>query len=290
MLKKIKIETLSQWMIVLATVSVLFNYFLGNTVSTLFALNSVYLLEYHQYWRIFTYTILPGSLESLILFSFSLFFLSPYLIKKLGNKNLNLLYLAITVLNGIVLLILNQKSHVFFYGADGISFFLISSFILNFLIKGNQEKSRSTKKIKDLTLIMVCIWLATTILRVTTITKGDIFSSLFTAELGIASGLYLYLHQKIMIKKELKKERVPQKYFVPEISESLQEPYRTSYNTFPHRQNVNDEAYLSPDYNFEEIYSEDNLNLILDKINESGKESLTNDELHFLRNYSNLIK
>ena len=39
-------------------------------------------------------------------------------------------------------------------------------------------------------------------------------------------------------------------------------------------------------YEFEENLSEDRLNEILEKINETGKESLSNEELRFLDEYS----
>ena len=49
-----------------------------------------------------------------------------------------------------------------------------------------------------------------------------------------------------------------------------------------------------PDENYypdsEEVYTEDRLNEILDKINERGKESLSPEELRYLRDYSRKLK
>jgi len=252
-------------------------------------------LEELKLWKILTFPFAIHTLDSFLLFAFAFNFFSVKLEKLVGSFRYPFWLLILNLILGCLITLVFWNSQFSFSGIDGISIFAISLYLM--------LKPRSTFNIfkgkinlLPMTLLFLIFWISSKIfvygfndatMAITTIT-----SSIF----GIATSLLIYFQIKIYNRNEVEPatETHPRNFPDIEMLSAIREKKTAGflYNTEKMKyDNIDELIDENTYYNLTDdpAINEDHLNYILDKINETGRDSLTHAERKFLYDYSKQI-
>ncbi len=263
----------------------LLNYFFQGYISQLFHLDSQSILQKLEFWRLFTYPLAFGSIESFLLLIATFYIFAPMIENKIRPMIFGVITFSLIVAFGIIHTLIFWDNAIILKGAECISIAILSLYTL----------FEPKKKIKIYLLPPFPLIVATSLIALLWfIAKyfgsysnlSYLVQSSLSLTFGVTSALMVFIHlvtfRKIFSRgeKELLKEftKIDETRKYAMMREGMYERYK-----------LNDE-FDNLD-NFEEVdYSESRLNEILDKIIEQGKDSLTYEEMLFLENYSRHLK
>lgn len=262
------------------------NYFSGGTANQYLELIPEKVWSSFELWRLISYPFAIPGLESILLFSFSFYFVASK-IETLFKEKIYPIFIGLMVLfQGIFVSLVFRDSSILFSGADGISFLMIFLFVLlSFNSKSIPNWYRPARTV-TFSLLIGVLWVSVLMYRSDISNSNVVVSSAFNALFGMFFAVitFMKIRSEIIIRKKSKIEnQLP--YIIPtpeELKYALMgEIRKKQFNS------------LEDEYSYpasDEFYpDEERLNEILDKISEYGKDSLTISEIKYLENYSNSI-
>ncbi len=276
-----KIRSVSIALTALAVAGYAANFLLDGRLYDMFCLDPAAILDKFELWRAITYPFVGGRFEGAVLGVAVFLYIAPHLEELLKKGLFATLIFLMICLQGTALLLLFWNSGMKVSGIEGLGFFALTLFVM---LKGNRSvdaRAFGYVKVSLVAAILFLGWLAATAVR--SIIGGYEFfdGSAIFAGVGIITGLFTYLQIRLAKlfkgKKEFvePEERSPAEDFTPALALKKEEK---SYGLHSKEES---RYYDNPEY-----LTEDRLNEILDKISEVGKDSLTGEELNFLKEYS----
>lgn len=254
----------------------------GDKITALVYLQPSLIINNMQLWRLVSYPLASGSFEGFLFFVLTFYLISTKL-EIIFNRSLFalLVFLLICMQGTLISLIFWQKDYAFM-GMEGISAFVITLFSLLNLNKKDTLWYLQPLKSYFIVSLIVLIWLFGTAIHLTINPNFELFmQKVSAAGFGLVSGSFLYL--QLIILRKTKKMIYPK----PDIP-TPEELSMAMISKSQPKKNLKQRNDFSSHQEFEE-FSESQLNEILDKINENGKESLTEEEIRYLKEYSRHI-
>lgn len=286
--------SISQCLVLIITPLALANIFLSGKLSLEFGLIPIKVINYLELWRLFTFPFSGGSIESTLLFALTFYFVAPKL-EQILNKSLYLLLLFLLIcLQGTIQTLVFWKSELVFAGAGGISFFVLSLFVLLNLNKFAPLARNHQKYSSIFPFAIMLLWLIALLIHSSFTFQKEIFlKNLPDLVFGVFTGALTFL-QIAFIEKILNPKKAKQKSNQKQIEELLQVvEEEKDYALLEQEKKIVFKALgkrnFPPAEKQEMVFTEDGLNQILDKINEFGKNSLTYSELTYLKEYSKIL-
>lgn len=288
--QKYSIMQISKVILVILIVSHILFYFLSNEVALFFALNPQKVINDIEIWRVFTYPFVSLSIAEVVLLIFTFWVIAPKIEYYILNKPLLLVSYGIFIsLQGIFATLLFARENLFLVGTEGLSFGVITFYFLIFYRIVNQYQEVSLRLLIQ-TAIVLFLWIMWVSLDSYIYQRPSLINAFGFALLGIILGIIGYYFAKPNIKelmhaRLINYEKLRSSFIEPdEKFEQYHQNRRGNVRIdFEEIVSERDPQLRSVDLN------EDKLNRILDKIYEQGKNSLSNDELKFLENYSKFL-
>lgn len=260
------------------------NYFLNGAVDQLFVLQPIAVTDGMELWRLFTFVLSPGTLQGIVLFAVTFYFFAPRLEDNFVKHLFACIILLMIALQGTLSTLIFWKMPIEIKGMEGISFFVLTLFAA---FNANKKiviwRFPSVRAYVFVFLIAFGWGLLT---GIHTLLAGHhiLLTAVSSALIGLSGGLFVYLQMVIIknIKKRAYKENVQPAPEIPKPEELrmaiIKEKERRERSAYE------DGPYFDHEYDIP--LTEENLNLILDKITVYGKESLTVAEEKFLEDYA----
>lgn len=265
-------------------------YFLGNEIAFFLALNPQKVINDIEIWRLFTYPLVSLSIAEVVLFIFTFWVIAPKIEYYVLNKPLLVVSYGIFIpLQGIFSTFLFARENLFLVGTEGLSFGVMTFYFLIFYRIVNQFQEVSLRLLIQ-TVIVLFLWMMGASLDSYIYQRPSLINTFGFAMLGIILGILAYYFAKPNIKELMHARLMDYEKFRKSFLEP-DERFEQSHQNRRDNNQINFEEIVSerdPQLRSVEL-SEDRLNRILDKINELGKDSLSNDELNFLENYSKFL-
>ncbi len=259
------------------------DFLFNGKISQSLALDTSLVINNFEFWRLFSFPFAHSGTESIFLFAFAFLYISPKVETAIRNKFYHLILFLLVCLQGTIFTILFSGQGAVLTGATGISFFIMSIFIM---LNLNRRFMIYRKKPVRLILMIsaaALLWLSAIGLRSFAFGTDMQYIELGSAGFGLASSLLIFSQILILSRRKFQgKKTISERYTIPEPEE-----YSHAYTArAEQRKYYNREIDDYPVYEPETDLSEERLNEILDKMNETGKESLTHEEIRFLKEYS----
>ena len=272
----------SRILVILFSASFLLNYSLDWQLVDYLGLNVDKVFLGGEIWRLILYPFADSSLHSLLLLISSLTLFSPSLEKVFKSFRFPVLLLLIVCLHGLIINLINFSLEVEASSSFAISYFILFSFI--FL---NINKTINTKNLiinyKIIATVSIALGLLAEFIMVYAVRQTLDFVPFEMAALGSLTAFAI--SQKISIEIKKIKERnlatkkvnynKPVKIPIPIAEAMHSEKNKVDYN-----------SPILSDNSFE---NENRMNQILDLITENGINSISQDEIAFLEEYSKNI-
>ncbi len=264
------------------------NFATSGLLEPLFSSGSLDFFAGSEYWKILTYMLIQSDAGSLFLTLFTFMLVSPFLENLLTSKYFSKLLFVFALFQGIAVplfFFLAKQYNVVITGADGLAIFVLTLFTL---LNPGYSVAMGRFRIKTglLTVTTIMTWL---LVKTPGFLLGDwnqIVPVMAFSILGFVAGVTSY----VVFKEEDKKEKENYnkidfddlEFLIPRAEEL--KPALISQQVRTRQENEVVESHI--EFTNDPYEDEQNLNMILDKINDFGKESLTTDELDFLKIYS----
>lgn len=259
----------------------------GNRLSDIFVLNTLEVSSYNNLWSILTYPLKFTSSASLVLFVFVMGLISKNLETIYKTRVIPIIYLLIILSHGVVFSLINVDTESFLSGTDGISYFIL---VLHLLLNKEYRVNVFTFELNINKLfvgVMIGMWVFSQSLNYFAFNQNHVLNSFFLAGLGTTNALIVYFQLRLI-------KRFSKKNNIPKIDEANQ------YNELEHSLATISESnkklnQTKPAYEETNLFSnnpyidEEIMNNILEKINDSGFSSLSENEQRFLEEYSKRI-
>lgn len=259
----------------------------GNRLSDIFVLNTLEVSNYNNLWSILTYPLKFTSSASLVLFVFVMGLISKNLETIYKTRVIPIIYLLIILSHGVVFSLINVDTESFLSGTDGISYFIL---VLHLLLNKEYRVNVFTFDLNINKLfvgVMIGMWVFSQSLNYFAFNQNHVLNSFFLAGLGTTNALIVYFQLRLI-------KRFSKKKNIPKIDEANQ------YNELEHSLATISESnkklnQTKPAYEETSLFSnnpyidEEIMNNILEKINDSGFSSLSENEQRFLEEYSKRI-
>lgn len=264
----------------------LINYLMGWKLNSLFVLNPAMIVQEFEFWRLFTYPFIPGSIEGAVLFLAAFLLFAPRLEDIMGNMLFSTVLFLLLSLHGILHTLVYWKSSIPLEGMEGISIYVMSLFVL--LNVQNRLKIFRLPPLKSYITpaALFALWSGFKLFRIYEFQSVDIKSLLSVGSFGLAASLMTYLQIRLAQRINFRKARIEEEPVIPQ-PEELHHAILSETELRRYHYNADEDTRIRP--SGDRYIDEERLNDILDKINESGKESLSGDELNFLREYSKYL-
>lgn len=261
------------------------NLIIGNSVSESIALNPNYIIGHWQLWRLLTFPFAAVSAESVLLFAIVFVFIGRRLEEMLNKMLFPVLLFFVSILQGLVLTLVFWNQNIFVGGMEGISIFALSLFTF---LKPKEKISLLNYKAVSFSLFLFALW---SFVKVYDFYHyhdvSAALSSVAVSVFGISSGFITYLQIKLIQKKMALRSKPKERHIsVPQPDEMKFAEIASIGKKLYNLTELPEERYILSD---DKQQNEDMLNEILDKITESGKASLSIDEVKFLDEYSNKL-
>lgn len=282
-MKKIKnIKILNHFIILVFGSFYLVDVLLNLKISQDFALISAKTFAENELWRILSYPFTFFTLESALLFLFTILLIFPFFELRFRKPIIFVIFISLILIQGLLFSAFFNENDQILKGTDGISIFIITFFLVN---NFNFKKITINKKLFHINafIFLIAISWAVTIYLHSKFVDFDLLTpSIFSMVYGISSGLILDLG--IKIHKLIKVMMNPVKPLISVNSVEELMPAEISKADRKHHKSQTEKNHY---YEFDNDYfSEDKLNQILDKINTEGEKSLTDEEINYLKEYS----
>lgn len=264
------------------------NYLFNGVLNNYLALVPSLVVDNLQLWRVLSFPFATPPIESIVLFAFVFYFIAPKIESLLPRRFYPILLSLLVMLQGVISTLTFWKSSYVFTGMDGLSFFVMFLFALLSINKKTLPYWFNPLRTGLMILLSGSLWTAALLMH--SYKSGDnfIITGSAGALFGILYACATYLQILFASKKSKKNDQLG---LPPDIS--IPSPEELKYalagiNEKRYLQNSGDDI-IDKDSEVGFVPDEDKLNEILDKISESGKESLTPNEMQYLKDYSNSI-
>jgi len=255
-------------------------------VNYLFPIISTNIFGSGELWRYFSYPLIFPNAESAVFSIFAFYYLGTKVEKLLNNKSILLVFGLVAFLEGAIESLLFFRSDYAVKGAMALPFFLTALYLLLY----RKSKIRfffGSIKTSSIALLFAVIYMSSVIY------KGLLYSQAYSAQ--IATSLVIGTALAIIVYAQIRRKQytdaliaVAERYqnltrFAAEYAEVYeQEKVLSGANSARAKK-----ASKPREYEF--VFDEEELNKVLDKINESGIDSLSAREQKFLEEYSKRI-
>ena len=226
-----------------------------------FSLNALALKEF-QIWRIVTYMFLHGGIMHILLNMWGLYLFGNMLEQRLGSTKFLLLYFTSGIIGGLVWFIFNFNSYIGCIGASGALFGVMAASAMMY------PDAMIMLLIPPIPLKLKTFVVVYAVIETLSAAGGAQGNVAHLAHLGGLIGGYLFM--RFLYPRETFDLIAYVKKHVFGINTSKNSSYRSS-------------AKASKKWKFTGGGSKKNLDEILDKISQSGINSLTEDEMDVLR-------
>lgn len=251
-----------------------------------FALISPKLFEGLELWRLFTFQFIFPNIET-ALFSIIIFYYIGVKVEKLFNlKVFALVILMLGVFDGLLQSLIFYRSEYAIKSSLAQTFFLLSLYILLF------RKTKIKFFFGSIKTHFIALTFGLVYLSFTTY-KGLAHSHEYAVQTatsfvsGTSIAIFAYAQFRRKYYHELLNAAI-QRY---KNQNQFAHVYADDYNSMITKNNAQEKRYraYSAHSEFEFVFDEEELNKVLDKISESGINSLTAKEKKFLEEYSKRI-
>jgi membrane associated rhomboid family serine protease len=288
MLESLKIATFSRLFISIYFLMLIANYLTNGFVSGLIALNSSQIINHYEIWRLFTYIFAPGNIEATILVSFVFWFIGPKLEEGFNKSKFFLMVFLSIVFQGTIFTFLYLRNPGYFTGVESIALLMLSLYVFLELTSDKYKLSyRSFISIPTAILVLIA-WFSSVLIHSSIASDSGLTASIISGAFGVILGTVIFMQIKFAQYVFGKKNSMPRHYPIPkpeELIETLSERRRAHQKKMAYF----DEEMHNDDVSNEDYYTEERLNIILDKISDYGRESLTHEEELFLHEYSDKL-
>ncbi len=244
-----------------------------------------------QFWRVISFSFLPGSVEGSLLFAFTFWFIAPMLEERFNHLTFSIIILLITLLQGIGFSLFFWKSPMAFAGTESLSFFVLTMFTLAEIPKKNHPQRLFGLPAMSFVTLASMLWLSVVLIHFSMTSETLLYNSIFSASYGILISLAMYLQIRLTHSFNVQPQEAmnPKPRVVPDFEPS--EVKTRDRNAVGYRMidKPLDDMFMD-DQELEDFYSEEKLNTILDKMLEYGNDSLSPFEKRYLKEYSIRIK
>ncbi len=268
------------------------DFLMGNMLAARFSIVPTLVLQKYEFWRVLSYPLAASTIESALLCFIAFAVYSTRLEEFLNTKLYPVLLLLIIMLHGILHTIVYWETTVPLAGLEGTAIFIM--ILMTMLKPAELIRIHRWRNVKAsyLTAIIIMLWLF--IKTGNTITGGrqHVAEFMSAAVFGLGFGFTTFLQIKIFRnywKKKSDKALAELKLPKPEemsMAMATNNRLLRKYYSSIEEEVQREVCVLSDD----PAENEERLNEILDKINESGKESLSKLEINFLNEYSKSIQ
>ena len=256
------------------------------------SLNPALVQTKSEIWRIFTFPFIDTSFTSIFILSATLYLFLPQLSRYFTKFQLSALLFLLILLQGAVQLLGFWGTNISFGGYSSISSFYLVLTILIF----PKEKFRDSEfpRITNLQIILI-LFAAYLSAGFGSILHGEpsaviafLFPMLFGTAIAFLTVLQIYLFRKYFLPKRQARSIAEIADLLSQARESMRqlemvdEPVSETETRYQQKRK-NEYSYSLSDDPSE---NENQLNEILDKISEKGQDSLTSEEVQFLRQIS----
>lgn len=256
------------------------DYLLHGSLSSFFTLKTETVVVNLDLWRIITFPLAAGSIESVLLFIFTFYAIGQKVELMLEKSFYPVLLFLLVCLQGTLLTLVFHKNFTEITGMEGVCFFILTLYTL---LKFNDRKRNIlvTRSFR-FTFILVVTWVCAKVLHNSLMDNYDILPSAASMIFGVGSGLLIYMQMAFVRRMKLNQTEKNPGIEIPK-PEELSMALISQRELKKFNQTIQDD-YSQVDQN--SGFSEDRLNQILDKILEQGKESLSPAEIKYLNDYS----
>lgn len=265
---------------------ILFSILIENPLKEKLLLIPQNIIEYNQWWRVLTYPLSIEPIENILLFFITFLVFARKLEENYRSIMFPIIILANIILQGILLSALFFNENLTFSGMVGINFFIITHFVLNNHKSNIIILNRYSMPVIFFVTFLIFFWLTVIFGKyVFSNNENYLNQNISMAIIGIFLGTMAFTHLKftnknvdnITGKKALDKKTVsPQQLLLTNIANRELKKVNQRLQ----------EDLIIKFTDMASYYDEDKLNQILDKINLFGYDSLNQDEIDFLNNYS----
>lgn len=276
---------------IISLVNLLFNLGFDKVLS----LNPFLIQSQSEIWRIFTFSFVDTSLISIIIFGITILLFIPQLIQYFSRFHIASLLLLLLLLQGAMQLLIFWGKDITFLGFSSLASFLL---VLTAMIyPRNKVKFAKNIKFKNLHIILILFsfYFISGIEHLSTNDTSDAIAFLFPLLVGISTAFGIVLQIFIFKKYFLPKRQARSIAEIAELLTHARESMRkletslvdetVGVGAFQSEKKLRYSLELSDDDEENEM----NLNRILDKIIEYGKDSITEEEAQFLQKFSRNI-
>jgi len=262
---------------------------LGEELINFLALNPRDVIFNIQVWRLFTYPLLPLSIAEAFLFFYVFWYLGPKVENTFRSFYYPISILLFVFLQGFLTVTLFGKENFNLYGTEGLSFYVLTLYYLIYFRIISQFEPLPLRTMVQ-TAMVVFFWIMAATLDSFIYERNTLINSFAFAIVGIFIGALSYLQNRSFATELIQqryrdfvnfRKRLEEMESREQVDAVESQPEDLKNEIKPTEQKVTADDF---------VYDEENLNRILDKIIEKGKESLTPDEIKFLENYSKKVK
>jgi membrane associated rhomboid family serine protease len=240
-----------------------------------------------QFWRVLSFSFIPGTVEGSLLFAFTFWFIAPLLEERFNRVTFPIIILLITLLQGIGFSLFFWKSPISFAGSESLSFFVLTMFTLSEMSKKTQPQRLFGLPAMSFVTLTSMLWLSAVLIHFSMTSEALLYNSIFSASYGIIISLAMYLQIRLTHSFKVVPQDTPNPK--PRVIHDFepQEVKSHERNAVGYRMldNQIDDMFMDEDED-DDFYSEDKLNKILDKMLEYGNDSLSPFEKRYLKEYS----
>jgi len=259
----------------------------NGAIDHFFLLQPSTVLEKMELWRMFTFAFSPGTLEGIVLFVITFYLFAPRLEENF-NKHLfaGIIFLVICM-QGTLSTMIFWKLPIEIKGMEGLSFFVLTLFAA--FNANKQIIIWRFPSVRAYVFVFLIAFGWGLVVGIHTLIAGHdiILTAVSSALIGLTSGLLVYLQMRLV--KNIRTSLPRDSAGIPEIPKpaELRMAIIKEIENRDRQDRYNDVPYYDQDYSIP--LTEENLNLILDKISVNGKESLTIAEEKFLEDYAKIL-
>lgn len=265
------------------------NYIYANVLPDMLSLRPTEVLDDLNIWKLLTFPFAPGTIEAILLFSVTFYFISPKLEEIVDRFRYPSWLFLLSILHGSAMTLIFWKTDVVIAGMEGVSFFVLTLYM--FLKPKSMIEFMKFPPLSTIlfTAGLIFIWFGLKIINVTGGLNTQFIPQISSAIFGITLGALIYLqirlansHRNRNRSDRYRSDRTihhPEELSVAVVSNAkLKKQFRTLEDE------LDTELYslLSDD----PAENEEKLNEILDKIASHGKDTLSPFENKFLEEYS----
>jgi hypothetical protein len=264
------------------------NYLFNGAINFYLALIPSLVVDKFEVWRVLSFPLAIPPIESIVLFAFVFYFIAPKIESLLPRTFYPILLGLLVLLQGVISTVTFWKSNIIFTGMDGLSFFIMFLFALLSISKKTLPLWFNPLRTGLMILLSGGLWTAA--LMVHSGKSGDSFiiTGSAGALFGVLYACVTFLQLRFVSKNKTKQDEL---LLPPNISIPTPEELKYALAGINEKKYFNNSGddFSDRDSDVQFVPDEDRLNEILDKISESGKDSLTSIEIQYLQDYSNSL-